>query len=364
MINPFINISPRTHRPYLTAQCSINRLTIAKLPVKAGVADDVQGKQASEIFSREVLVKEIEKNVAVLGINLQDTPVFQLPLQMEYCLKSENIKKRQCAEEIAKKFGTRLGIILLTLKTGLPENRAAREDWTDEHWSFWANIENVIMVGGLASGLLGEKHIYYAQKVFETAGVEPYNIIAFENAAHVGTMGCAKLISPPKGINVVMDFGQTSIKRSIVKMENGEIADIVNLASVPSKYMEWHDNTQEMKLRRAVALHKYLIHTITDTCHTALRMGEIEDEIIISIASYVLDGKLNDKRGGYAKLSVLGDNYAECLAEEVSGVLKRPMRVRLVHDGTAVALHFADYKNSVCLTLGTFFGVGFPNILD
>lgn len=361
MTNPFIKISPDNSTQYVTDQCSINKLVLKKLPVY-GLEDDIEGKQASDIFSRRIIASEIEKYSDVLSIDMEKNPIDQLPLQLEYRLQSPDANKKMCATAIAKKFGTRLGLVLLTLKLGDVENRQARPDWDDAHWDYWAGVENVIIVGGLASGLLGQQHLKYAMEVFARARVKPYNIIAFENASHVGVMGCAKLIKASSGINIVLDFGQTSIKRSIVRRIDGEICDVINLTSVPSKFMNWDMDNHDEKLREAIALHRYLIHTIVDTYRYAQHIGDVGDEIIISIASYTVDGCLNDKRGGYSKLTQICKNYAECITEELSGALKRQMIVKLVHDGTAVAMHFSDYQNSVCVTLGTYFGVGFPEI--
>jgi hypothetical protein len=90
---------------------------------------------------------------------------------------------------------------------------------------------------------------------------------------------------------------------------------------------------------------------------------EVSDRIFISIANYTYSGRLNIVRGGYAKLSVLGgDNYAAILEETLSGELRREVKVRLVHDATATALYFSDIPDAICLTLGTAFGVSFPDI--
>ena len=35
-------------------------------------------------------------------------------------------------------------------------------------------------------------------------------------------------------------------------------------------------------------------------------------------------------------------------------------KITMVHDGTAMAAAFSEYPKSVCISLGTAFGVGFP----
>lgn len=364
MNNPFIQSSKNGKVRYLTPQCSINKLVIKKLPIY-GLDDEIEGKPVNEIFSTQIILTEIEKYKESLGAD-PNADKNELFFFLQAALKGEEESESFIiAKNIVKKFGVRLGIILLTLKTGNEENKKERQDWTNAHWDYWHNIKSIILVGGLTSGTFGELLIEYAKQVFDRAAVEPYDIIVFENATHVGTMGCAKLITNPDGWNVVMDFGQTNIKRSVIKRRNNEIADVVSFSSMQSQYMQLNIDNEEEKREIAFQLHKYLINAIVKTYKESEKLKDVNiigDEIIISIASYIVDGKLNDERGGYAKLATLYPNYAECLSEEVSGRLKRQVKVKLVHDGTAVALHFSDYKNAVCITLGTYFGVGFPDI--
>ena len=126
--------------------------------------------------------------------------------------------------------------------------------------------------------------------------------------------------------------------------------------------MEWNIPDKDERLRQAKALHLELAAAIENTWNDAKNAVKAEpgSEIVISIASYTVDGRLNSERGGYAKLCELGANYAELLSWEISGRLRRDVSVRLIHDGTAVALNFRDMKNTVCLSVGSYFGIGFP----
>lgn len=362
MKNPFFILSDDGKHKYIDSSCSLNKMVIAKSP-KKGIDDSIEGKSVSEILSTSAIIKTVDENREKLNIS-SDISNKKLPFVLLDSMESENETVKNCATEIAVKYGKRLGLILLTLKTALPENRAVRPEWKDEHWKYWNNIENVIAVGGLTSGKFGEVIISEAKKVC-TINEEPaYNIIAFENAAYVGVLGCAKLIEKTDGINVLMDFGQTNMKRSIVARKNKEIQYIKNLPIVSSKYMQWDIYDNNEKLKQAKLLHKHIINVTCDTIKEAEKMGNVDNQIVISIASYVHNGILDSNRGGYAKLTMLYKNYGEYLSEELSSVLKRPVNVTLVHDGTAVALNFSDYINSVCITLGTFFGVGFTDIFN
>ncbi len=362
MQNPFLHrTDDHGLSDYVTSSCSINRIRLAKLPVY-GIDDEIEGLTVKEFFSTKLFIAEIKKNASLLHIDLESVHEKKLPRVLAKRLDDEDSAVSQEAMRIARKFGNRLGLLFLALKEGDKCNRAAREDWTDEHWEYWAQISDIILVGGLASGKLGEILKQQVIFIFSIRNIVPYNIYLYDNSSDVGVLGCSTQISATDGVNIVMDFGQTSIKRCFVTKQGGEITEIKTLESYPSKYMDWDMPDDNEKLRQAKKLHKYLIKAIEDTYNTAKAMTKTEpnSEIVISIASYVVDGRLDDERSGYAKLCSLGANYAECLWWDLSGSLRKDVIVKFIHDGTAIALNFSDRKNTVCLSLGSYFGVGFP----
>ena len=48
------------------------------------------------------------------------------------------------------------------------------------------------------------------------------------------------------------------------------------------------------------------------------------------------------------------------LSDELFNRFNMKFKVTLIHDGTAMAAAFSDYPDSICISLGTVFGVGFP----
>ncbi|MEF2919287.1 MAG: hypothetical protein U0O22_02320 [Acutalibacteraceae bacterium] len=361
MKNPFLIID-KNGNSHISSNCSLNKMVIAKAPV-AGIDDTINGKPVSDIFSIAVVRKKVKENIKALKIP-QDTPDHKLASSLLKCMYSTDSAVCACAEEIARFFGKRFGLILLTLKTALQENRAVRPDWDNCHWEYWNKIENIIAVGGLTSGAFGSILTEEALKVSTINNKPAYKISVFENAPHIGVMGCAKLLNKPDGVNILMDLGQTNIKRSIVKREKGEITSIEHLDTLPSKFMEWNIEDEDERKRQAVLLHRYIIESTVQAYKQAERYNKVDNQFIISIASYTNNGELDSNRGGYAKLTHLYKNYEIYLQEELSSVLKTPVSVKLVHDGTAVALNFANTPNSVCITLGTFLGVGFTDIFN
>ncbi len=361
MGNPFIKTSDKGTK-YISHDCSFNKLVLQKLPI-LGVEDSLEGKTFEKIFSVKSIVKEIEKKKELLNIESDEIEPNDI-ITVLNLTKSEDIEVAKRAKKIVKKFGYRLGIIFLTLRVAHIENRQANKSWTEDMWEYFKKLDDVLLVGGLASGEMGEKLLPYVLEIFEKAHTKPYNFIMFENASMVGVMGCATAIKQSDSVNLVLDMGHTNIKRLLVIKSNGEFNGTKLLPTEKSKYANKPKEKFVIDPIKAKKLHNYLVNIIIDAYTKGDEILSLSDEIIISIANYVVDGKLDNQRGGYAKLSILGENYAEILAEELSGRLRKKIKVLLVHDATAVAMYFNGYKNATCITLGTAFGISFTDISD
>lgn len=361
MSNPFLSTSEYEQGQYLTSRCSLNRAVLAKLPIY-GVEDEIEGLRFSRIFSTALVVEEIRRLERSYGLDLSDISDSRLPRILDEGLSSDDIRYRQLAARVVSKFGRRLGLLLLALKTGEAENRAARPDWDDSCWQYWHEVGTVILTGGLASSMLGRRLKEQILNVFDIAGVRPYQIMLFDNGAYLGVMGVAQRLLPDNSAALVLDLGQTNFKRAVVGKSAGRITEFSPMETLPSLYTQTAFDSTEELARCAFDLHHYIVKNIVQSYREASQVHEIGDTILISIASYTHGGVLDGERGGYAKLTRLGPNYAAVLEEELSGELHRAVRVRLVHDGTATALYFSDIENAVCITLGTGFGVGFPEI--
>ena len=361
--NPFLNRSKETGGcDRITAVCSVNKMKLAKLPVY-GIDDEIEGLTVKEFFSAKIVSETVKRYAGCLHIELEGVDEKRLPRALSEKAMDETDKSgSELAVKIISRFGDRLGLMLLALRLGESENRAARPDWSDEHWAYWAQLKDIILVGGLASGVIGKILRERVTAVFEMKGEQPYNIVLCENSSEAAVMGCASCITESDGVFVVMDFGQTGIKRSCVVKQGGEITEVKTFEPLPSKYMDWVMPSEEERTRQAAELHKYLSMALENAYLEAKQQTHCEPsgEIMISIASYTSGGVLNSARGGYAKLCVLGPNYAEILSEDLSGRLRRHVTIKLIHDGTAVALNFKGRENTVCLSVGSYFGVGFP----
>lgn len=360
MKNPFLSVSDVDKTEYLTSRVSLNRAVMAKLPL-SGIADEIEGKRFKDIFSTPLIVEEIRATSRRYGLDLSDIPDRVLPEILDEALYSRDVRYKQMAQRVVRKFGERLGLIFLMLRTGEEENRLARSDWDESCWRFWHDIDTVILTGGLASDLLGRRFKEYISAVFDRAGVKPYHIRLFDNGSYLGVMGLGQKLIPDGEVALVLDLGHTGFKRAVVRMTGGEIGEFTPLESLPSLYTEDHCASEAERMSMALNLHAHIVRAVSSAYRQASEQTVLSDTIYISIANYVCGGVLDSVRGGFSKLSVLGGNYAHVLAEELSSELHRELSVRLVHDSTASALYFDDVPNAVCVTLGTAFGVGFPD---
>lgn len=351
MINPFLN------EGYLRVNASINKVVINDYP-RLSIEENLKGKKAGDIFSANLIIDDIKKNSKELKLDINNIEEKALPYYLSKSLESEDICIKNTANKIIKKFGERLGVILLVLKQGIKSNRDSRNDWNDSNWEYLRQLDNVILTGGLASGNIGLSLKYYVEEVFKEADEKCYNIILVKDSSNIGVKGCSSFIKYKKEdtINIVFDLGQSFIKRSIVNY-NG---DIVSLISVLSKYVNWDYDNEVIEKEDAIKLHEHILNVLTDTINNIEDKSIIGDEIVISIANYVNNGVLVN-RGGYGKLRLLAENYEECLAKELFDFYNKKFNIKLVHDGTAMAAVFKEYKNSVCISLGTAFGIGFTS---
>ena len=362
MSNPFLATSEYDGSEYVTFRCSLNRAKLAKLPI-CGVEDEIEGKYFSDIFSTPLIVREIRRLSRHYRIDLSDIPDARLPMILNDALASDDIRYQQLGERVIRKFGNRLGLLFLALRLGEKENRLARPDWDDACWDYWQNVETLILTGGLASLMLGRRFKEQIHYIFDRVGEKPYHIRLYDNGAYLGVMGLAQRLMHDDETALVFDLGHTNTKRALVRRSGGEIAGFSAFESLPSKFMQSRFDSDREQFIAALSLHNYIVKTIVSTYREAREVTEVSDRILISIANYTYSGRLNTVRGGYAKLSLLGDNYAAVLEETLSGELRRDVKVRLVHDATATALYFSDIPNAICLTLGTAFGISFPDIV-
>lgn len=351
--NPFL----KNNKP--TDNTSLNRLKIIDIP-NINVDPEVKGKRGLRIMSAEVLIEYIKKESKRLNLDLNEIADVDLPIYLNKCLESENLEVKLTAENIARRLGRNLAYILLVLKRGDKVNKKVREDWEQKHWDYWKKVNNITFAGGLASGNLAKRLIYYIEKLFDEANTPGYNITFAKNPSLISMIGAARNAPPKCSSLLVFDFGQTLTKRGLAKFEGEELKEIITFSSLESKHVEEREfKNLEQEKSEAENLKSHIITVIKSTWEEAVAKNLNPcSSISVSIANDLIDGKFFG--GGYGKLRLLSDNLQQKIEKEVSSKIGRTTQISFIHDGTAAADAYAETDSSVLLTFGTAIGVGFP----
>jgi len=324
------------------------------LPIASVNSVFVEDVLASDLFRPALIVNEIEKNRDFLGFS-SDINRNLLLSEFNCALNSKNDKIKDKAYEIAISFGNKLAKVLMTMRNPSLISKQNRPSWNDSHWAYWEGVKNIYFVGGLTSPILTT--IFYNQIIeeFKHNNITDLHVSFIDASVDLGTKGLTTLTN--NGEYLIFDFGQTNIKkRHLVKYYN-EIAIDTVLPSIKSDYLFYKQKNEDELKKLAYKLDSFIINTIIDTANIVNYKG---NTILIGIANYVYNGFIYLDRGGYGKLALIKGNYEEHLSNKLSVLFKKEISIRLYHDTSAMALNFKNVKRSAVISLGTAFGIAFP----
>jgi hypothetical protein len=322
---------------------------------------DVRGRRAGEVLSAGALAALVRAHASPLGLAAADlSDDSRLPLFLDDCLAATAPTVRATARQIARQYGRRLGYLLLTLKRGDAANRAARIEWDDSYWAYWAGIRQIWLGGGLMSGQLGPLAVEAAAMMLVAGGVTDCTLRLAEQPGLLPLLGAARAVPPGYATAAVLDCGGTSIKRGVAAYDAG--GALLGVRLLPSLPTQVRALGLLPPMEQAVALAPVLVEALAATWRAATKAGEglVAPVLTASIAAYVVDNQPMDyQRGAYAELRLLSPNLGAWLAERVSAVVGQEVTVQLLHDGTAARV-YAGQPDSAVILLGTALGVGFP----
>ena len=248
MKNPFI-----THPRLVSA--SINHVRVARLP--AVVMDEsLVGRSGYELLSTQFLLEKVHRHI--VGLRMPRQVMDVLPAFND-CFTHDDPIARISAKQIAVQYGRSLATILLTLKEGHPDNRAARLEWDDSHWAYWRTVKKVWLGGGLMAGKLAPFALDEARRLIAMAGHPDFDIDITTNPGSMTLIGAATAVSPDTNIALLFDFGETRIKRGVGFFENGELKKLHLFSSLPSgcfERLDWgpDDEWAEAQLQHMTAV--------------------------------------------------------------------------------------------------------------
>ncbi len=332
---------------------SLNRARIASLP--DGVTDaGLLGKTGYELLGAASLRREVAAVARRHGLPLRAIDPI---LDVDGWLVDHRWRPR--AMEIAGRYGRSLGVLLVGLRRADAPTRRARLEWADRHWSFWGSVREVRIGGGLMAGRFGEAVVDAARTVLVRAGETGLALERARHPAHLPVIGLARCLQVDATRAVVLDFGQTWVKRGLVSFDGVGVRSIELLDHAPSPCRTPVDrDPPDADVRRLWAS---MAGLVLDTVRALPEEDRPRAAIGIGVACYVDHGHPPPEAPGcYASLRRLGPNLAAFAAADVPARLGHAATVVMRGDGDAAGAACAGLERSVVITLGTAIGVGFP----
>jgi len=324
------------------------------LPIASINSIYVGDKLASDLFRSELLLNEIQQNRDLLGFS-SGVKINNMLIEFDYALNSKVEIINEKANEIAQKHGKKLADVIFTLKSPSSKSKENNIKWTSEHWDYWKSIKKIFFVGGLTTPNLTKIFLNQINDELRKKNILDLSIAFIQNSINLGTEGLSTIVE--NGEYLIFDFGQTNIKRRYLVKKNTNIVTNEILDPIESKFLIHHNKSLDELQSLATNLDRYIIKTISDTIKEVKFKSEY---ILIGIANYVYNGEVYLARGGYGKLAYISKNYEDYLGKQLSWTLKRNIKVKVIHDTSAMALTFKNEPNAAVISIGTAFGIAFP----
>lgn len=286
-------------RAELTGAASLNKRVVSVGPYA--------GRSGADLLSRDA--------IAALAPTLRPSAL------------SDELAAHPDGDAISLEVGRRLATLVATLRRGphdppVSERTPERVRVLEE----WAAIPDVIVGGGLVAGSWGQLVFEAARTELATFEGPATRLSLARNAPYLGLIGAARTGTFDDGEHLVLDAGQTSIKRALAQVSGSELVGLKLLPPVAFSV--------ELDVPQAIA-------AILDKAPPASARRPVP----CSIASYVRDGKpIIDNASPY-----------ESLRHAPRSLLDRLV---LIHDGAAAWRGTGRASSSAVIVLGTWLGVG------
>lgn len=256
--------------------------------------------------------------------------------------------------------------LLRTLTDPSPADRSARPDWDQSDWERWAQLDRIVLAGGLVAGDLGPRAL---QRLAGETDLPPVQIAPRAGLAPLVGLAARPRMERPA---LLLDLGHTAIKAALgtpaaagTQAASSEAPEApgATLTRVSRKPMPWRPFDVSTWPAPAAVLD--LVRSAADRVARGdlanPRDAELEvQDVRVSIANYVLGGQL-DADDTYGRLAELDPDPARLLARAVRPALGKDAHVSvLINDGQAAALPWSGQPRTAVITIGTSLGLGFP----
>ena len=331
---------------------SLNRARLVEVPGVGGVAPWL-GRSAAELLSKAAVTALVRDAAGSLALDPNSDDLLRA-----FDGALADAATRPAALAVAEEVGRRLGALLLTLWRGDAANRAARPEWNDAHWAYWAGVKRVVVGGGLLAGRLGEAAVPAAGAFLAANGCP----IAVERSPYgdaIALVGLARHAPADTERMLLFDFGHTAVKVGLATYRDGRLLEVARRPSLPPPCEagwpehagpEWARARWE---RMATAIADTWAAVVPPAAGACVAVG-------LCLASHLQDGHpVGQDRGCYTVLRELSPHLATFVRDDLAARLGPFRALALLHDGLAAAGVGAGEAHTVVLTLGTAIGTGY-----
>jgi hypothetical protein len=328
---------------------SLNRTRLADAAV---IDPALRGKAAQELLSSRALSDAIAARARALGLEVEQRRGDDLLPEFDQRLASMDEGVRTAAVELAVRFGTYLGYLLVSL-TADASTAGVESDLTPAYRAHWSRVRHVVLGGGVVSGRLGRIMREVAREMVTSIVSPSFRLDLADYPEHLPLIGAAlSLEASQASVALAYDFGGTRVKRGYGSYEFGALTAVRLLPVVEATGSPWEQRPEAVR-----ALGESMSQIIATDWQAAVDAGvPLSDEVACSVNGYVAAEQPRDIYSAMLKLQ----GAADWLSADVSMRAGGRITVRLSHDGTAAARVLAVQPDAAVIMLGTWLGVGFP----
>jgi hypothetical protein len=336
----------------LTKGASLNRTVLADL---AGADARLVGRRAFDVLQLEAL----ERLAAQHGISADQRP--DVPRRLRSALGAADRGEADRGEEdrarqVVAEFGRRLGHLVATLQLGDDDSSewrtvyAGAAPWRAAYRQHWRSVERVWLGGGVVAAL-GDELLEAARSEARRLGVDESAVDCAPHAEVLALVGAARTRATPAARAIVLDFGNSSVKRGIAHFHGEVLQRLDVLSGLPLAATGVRGAATGDQVMHAV------VSVIRATFQEAHNDDQLPDgEVAVSLATYLTDRLPFPSSELY---DLLTDVDVDALTAELTRAAGVPLHVRFIHDGTAAAAALQSNGREGIIVLGTSLGAGF-----
>ncbi len=302
----------------LNPDASLNKLVIG--PVSGAQPAHV-GANGGDLLGRDAIVRLVQHRCGV---------VVRHDAVSDWLVAAMEADPSGGPAAVVEEMGDRLASLVATLRD--PGSAESATGGRRTYLEVWQNLDLVILGGGLMKGAVGERVAARAGAVLATGRAAAPAVRVALYPVWLPLLGAARSARGNESLVIVLDCGQTSLKRGVALIRGERLVSVRVFASLPVTAVRASD----LPLFVALAVRELRKHHVGTA-----------SQVVVSVASYIDNGRsVPDPGSIYEQLdpAVMQSRFG--------------IPLHLMHDGSAAWRGLGADAPSAVIMLGTWLGVG------